>query len=194
MDVLAEIVKNLLVIIIMASFLELMLPDGNIKPFVRFSIGLFILITILNPVLAFIYNDRNLQINLWDYRIDKNQEKEIVENGKNINRQILNHNQDVLKEKIEGQIGAVAMLVPGVQDVQIKAKVNQDGVVEKLNLTVRPEYEQNQGDTNQVDVFSNSPKSFPVEEQEKIGEKIISVISNLYGLDDVDIDISFEGG
>ena len=47
MDVLVEIVKNLLVIIILASFLELLLPGGGMKPYVRLAIGMFVLIAVL---------------------------------------------------------------------------------------------------------------------------------------------------
>ena len=47
-----DIVRNVLVIILVSSFFELLLPDGKVKPFVRFNIiGLFILISVLNPAL-----------------------------------------------------------------------------------------------------------------------------------------------
>ena len=48
MAILSEIVRNILVIVLIASFLELMLPEGTLRPLVRFAIGLFILI-IMSP-------------------------------------------------------------------------------------------------------------------------------------------------
>ena len=42
MEVLTEIVTNLLVIIIISSFLEMMLQEGNTKPFVHFAVALFV--------------------------------------------------------------------------------------------------------------------------------------------------------
>jgi stage III sporulation protein AF len=66
MSVLTEIVRNILVIIIMASFLELLLPEGAIRPFVRFAIGLFVLIAVLNPVLGYFFDDSNFQITWWE--------------------------------------------------------------------------------------------------------------------------------
>ena len=54
MQLLSEIVRNVIVIIIIASFLELLLPQGTLQPLVRFAIGLFILIAVLNPVMGFL--------------------------------------------------------------------------------------------------------------------------------------------
>ena len=55
MDVLVEIVKNLLVIIILASFLELLLPGGGMKPYVRLAIGMFVLIAVFTLVIMCFY-------------------------------------------------------------------------------------------------------------------------------------------
>ena len=52
MSVLTEIVRNILVIIIMASFLELLLPEGH-TPFCALCHRAFVLIAVLNPVLGY---------------------------------------------------------------------------------------------------------------------------------------------
>ena len=56
MTVLSEIVRNVLVIVLIASFLELMLPEGTLRPFVRFAIGLFILIVVLSPLAGILFS------------------------------------------------------------------------------------------------------------------------------------------
>ena len=96
MSVLTEIVRNILVIIIMASFLELLLPEGAIRPFVRFAIGLFVLIAVLNPVLGYFFDDSNFQITWWDYQMEavKKPAQARTRNKQNI----MNHNQSLLKE------------------------------------------------------------------------------------------------
>jgi stage III sporulation protein AF len=103
MSVLTEIVRNILVIIIMASFLELLLPEGAIRPFVRFAIGLFVLIAVLNPVLGYFFDDSNFQITWWDYQMEAVEEESLLRRGQEINQNIMNHNQSLLKEKLEGQ-------------------------------------------------------------------------------------------
>lgn len=193
MDTLTEIVRNLLVIIIISNFFELLVPDGNIKPFVRFTIGLFILITILSPTLAYIYNNRDFKVNLWDYSVKNFDQEQILTTGETINRQITGSNNNLIKEKVEGQISAMTMLVPGVEDVDIKADLYQDGSIRKLDITVKP-MQDVQYRENDVKAFSHSKNSFTQEEQKQISNKITTIINNLYGLKSNHVNIDFEEG
>ena len=143
MAVLTGMVKNVLVIIILASFLEVLLPEGRVKPFVRFAIGLFIIIAVLNPVLNVLFEQREFEINLWDYKVSSEQEQEILEKGNRINRQITVSTEAGIKEKLEGQVSAVAMLVPGVKGVKTNAILNSEGGLGKLNLIVKLEESEN---------------------------------------------------
>ncbi|MDD2585351.1 MAG: stage III sporulation protein AF [Syntrophomonadaceae bacterium] len=193
MAVLAEVVKSVLVIVLLSSFLELMLPDGGIKPFVRFAIGLFILIAVLNPVLSYMFTDRNFQINLWDYTEDINKTEQILEDGREISDQIMDTGHDMMREKLEGQVSAVAVLVPGVQEVQAEVELNNEGAVDNLYLIVKPE-KATTGADGDINVFSGGDESLSRPEQENIKNKIIQVMQNLYGLNSSAIKIEFEGG
>jgi len=192
MDVIAEIVKNLLVIIIMSSFLEIMLPDGTIKPFVRFAIGLFILIAVLSPTLSFLFNDKNFQISVWDDRVDGYIPQEIQASGQKIQQQITGKSSELMKGKLEGQISAVAILVPGVDDVHTEVSVGEDGSLQRLQLMVTPRKNKSSDEVEKVNGFSGSPQSET--EQKEIQRKILQVMSNLYGLKGENIKIIFEGG
>ena len=66
MEILTGIVKNLVVIVVVAGFLELLLPDSSMRPFVRFTIGLFIIIAIINPLLSVFYSGNDLKSLAWD--------------------------------------------------------------------------------------------------------------------------------
>lgn len=194
MAVLAEMVKNVLVIIILASFLEVLLPEGRVKPFVRFAIGLFIIIAVLNPVLNALFEQKEFEINLWDYKVSSEQEREILEKGTRINQQIAASTEVGIKEKMEGQVSAVAMLVPGVKEVKTSAILNGEGGFNNLDLIVRLEeskQEQNKGDMN---VFLGGGDAPGPEDKKQIEEKIRGVISNLYGFDNLKINVQFEGG
>lgn len=192
MDILLEIVRSLLVIIIVSSFLEVLLPDGSVKPFVRFAIGLFVLLAILNPVLSFLHNDKNFKIDFWDYKADSSLEKEIMDNGQELNEQIVGQNTDFVKQKIEGQISAVVMLVAGVEDVATTLELNNKRAIERLQLLIKMESE----DINEVegiDVLSASENE-DSNDTEEIEVKIIKLMKNLYNIDQDRIDIQFEGG
>jgi stage III sporulation protein AF len=192
MDVLTEIVRNLLAIIILTSLLELVLPDGSIKPFVRFAIGLFIIIAVLSPALAYIYDDKNFQISVWDDRLEKNISQEIQNSGKNIQKQITGKSNELMKDKLEGQISAVAILVPGVDDVDTKVTLADDGSLQGLKLIVTPGKTKISEKIDDINVFTEYPQT-DIEKQET-QRKIRQVVQNLYGLKGENIDINFEGG
>ncbi len=194
MDVIAEIVKNLLVIIIMSSFLEIMLPEGNIKPFVRFAIGLFLLIAILNPALNYIYDDKSFQVSVWDDSVAEKNTQAITDGGQKIEQQIMEQSNAIMKEKMEGQISAVALLVPGVGEVNTELTVDRNGSPEKVKLMVRPGENSSSDENDQVDVFSNGLEELSSAEREQIELKIQQVMGNLYGLKGENIEIIFEGG
>lgn len=189
MSVLAEIVRNILVIIILASFLELLLPAGAIRPFVRFAIGLFVLIAVLNPLIGYFFDDSNFQIEWWDYQMDSDEEEKITQRGQEINQNILNQNQSLFKEKLEGQINAVVLLVPGVETVHTEALLSQDSI-EKLSFSICQEEAEMTEDG--VGVWLNESEDAEIKGQ--IEKKVRAVVSNMYGLGEEQIEIRFEGG
>lgn len=194
MHVLTDIVRNVLVIIMVSSFFELLLPDGKVKPFVRFTIGLFILISVLNPALKYLYSDKDFRIDLWNHTQSSITQNQILEAGTKINEQIFNQGDEIIKEKLEGQISAVAMLVPGVEEVDAQANLSSNGELSKLHVIVRPEVPQVEDDTGKVGVFSNRSNDYSQEEKQAIKEKLINVLMNMYGLDGTQIQVEFEGG
>lgn len=194
MAVLEEIVRSIIVIVIIASFFELLVPDGDIKPFVRFAIGLFVLITILHPTLAFLYDNKNFKVDLWDYEAKNLNQDDILENGRKVNQQISENSNSAVKEKVEGQISAMAMLVPGVENIEIKADMSEDGSIKKLTMRVTPDTGTTSANNEHVKVFSGSSNAISHKEQQQIRSKITAIINNLYGLENADINIKFEGG
>jgi len=194
MEVLAEIVRNILVIIILTSFMELLLPEGKQKPFVRFAIGLFILIAVLTPILNAVFSDRNLKINLWNSSADYYYSEEIIENGAKIQELIQNSNQEVIKEKIQGQINAMALMVPGVKEVNTEAQVDDEGTLEKVLIVVTTSPESQVRETG-LDVFATADQLSSAEmDKEAVQNKIQDVIHNFYGFNKAAIEIKFEGG
>lgn len=194
MAVLSEIVKNVLVIVLIASFLELMLPEGTLRPLVRFAIGLFVLIAILSPLAGILFSDRNINIGWWDLPMEPGQEAQIIEQGEKINQKIWQSQQEVVSDKMAGQIGAVALLVPGVEDVEAQVVLNQAGMVESLQLMVRPQVNSSDEEVSQVGLFGESEPSLSPEEQEVIRSKLSTIIENLYGFENTVIQIEFQGG
>jgi stage III sporulation protein AF len=194
MTTLYEIVRNLLVIIIIASFLELIMPDGRLRPFVRFSVGLFILIAILNPALDLLFADRSFALGFWDYQLDAGIERSVRDKGEEISNMIYQPQQDVIQSKLQGQINALSILVPGVNDVQSKVQTNSDGSVKKITLQIDTGSPSRIEEVAGVNVFSDQPQQIDADGKEAIADKIVQMISNLYEIPQEKVEIDFGGG
>lgn len=195
MSVLVEIVRNVLVIIIVASLLEMLLPEGSTRPFVRFAVGLFILIAVLNPLLTAVFARQDFEMSWWDYRADYRDELgEVEEKGQRLQEEVARQSGEMAREKLQGQISAVATLVPGVADVKAEAQVDGRGAVQKLKLVVRPERPSEESGEENPGVFSSSGSGLAEEEKEQIRTKMSGILQQFYGLDGVNIEIQIEGG
>lgn len=194
MAVLTEIVRNVLVIVLVAGFLEMLLPEGNMKPLVRLCIGMFILIAVLNPVLSFFFIERDFSIGSWDYQPEKfDQVADIEEAGAKINQTLVDQSGKVAQAKLEDQIDAVAVLVPGVQTVKSQVEVDARGTVHSLKLSVNPEV----GEVEAKDKKSlklRADAGIDDETAKRLEDKIINLMHNLYGFEESSIRIVFEGG
>ncbi len=189
-----NMVKNLLVIIMIASFFELLLPDGRLKPFVRWAVGLFILIAILNPTLNLLFHNNHLELGFWDYQMDDGMEQQVQARGEALNQRVMEHQQQIIQDKLQGQISAVTNLVPGVNDVHTEVQLEPNGNLHKVELTVRSSQPDKLQPEKGINVFSGSRQTMSEAEQQQIEKKIMQVISNLYGLPGQDVEINFEGG
>ncbi|MDD3853225.1 MAG: stage III sporulation protein AF [Syntrophomonadaceae bacterium] len=194
MQLLSEIVRNVIVIIIIASFLELLLPQGTLQPLVRFAIGLFVLIAVLNPVMSFLLQDTNHTIEYWNFQADVHDQKEIMQQGKKLNEQIMKSNQQLLQEKMEGQIGAVAMLVPGIEEVETVVSINNQGGMDKIEMIISPQSANPPHEDGRIGVLGLNYQSLSAEEKKKVEAKVRRVVKDLYGFKDEQITIEFIGG
>lgn len=194
MQLLHEIVRNVLVIIILTSFLELLLPEGGVRPFVRFAVGMFIIIAVLNPVLSWLFSERELKVNLWDYQLEERKSEEIIDNGQQIQQEIIAQHNEIAREKLQGQIDAVAVLVPGVEEVKSEIEIGQDGKVQAVNILLQSGSHEIKKGQDGIEVFSGEDRRLSREEKKVIEDKVISIIGNFYGLSTSQIKVEFEGG
>lgn len=178
-------------IVVIASFLEILLPDNSMRPFVRFTIGLFVILAILNPILATIYSERDLMARAWDLPWEYSGTGDFQETGKQVNRDIQKAGSEVIREKIEQQINSLAILVPGVADLNTRVALDpESGELSEVMLVIRPAHESSEDGA--IEAFSSNDQEN--ENLEVVREKLTSMMRNLYGLEDQQVVIKFEGG
>lgn len=189
-----EIVRNLLVIIVIASFLELILPDGKLRPFVRFSVGLFILIAILSPTLKVLFTDKSFEIGFWDYQLDAGVERSVMDKGEELSHKLFQPHQDEIQSRLQGQINALSNLVPGVNTVQSRVETDPGGSVKKITLQIDTGSSTRIEAVAGVKVFSSQAPPLDADEEKVIADKITQMINNLYDIPREKVEINFGGG
>jgi stage III sporulation protein AF len=204
MNVLADMVRNVLVIVIVTSFMELLLPDGTIKPFVRFAVGLFVIIAVLTQVAVLFDRNNSLPVTLWDAVIsndtalsDNDKKAGIEKQGQFINEKIIDGAYQEVHSKMDGQISALVSLVPGVEEVKTDTLTDEKHNIRSINLQIILE-NNNSGDKSQKDQEKPENTSLPPDKSDKadtkeIVNKIRQVINNFYGFQDVEVNITVKG-
>jgi stage III sporulation protein AF len=189
-EVLVTIVKNLLVIVVIASFLEILLPDSSVRPFVRFAIGLFVILAILNPILAVFFSGRAMQAGAWDLPWEYEESGDYQEVGREVNRDIQKVGSELIREKIEQQISSTAILVPGIGDLQTRVIMTSgEGKLSGIEMVIVPISTVPEADS--VTAFSSREQQN--QEREIIVKKLTSMMKNLYGLNEDQVVIKFKG-
>ena len=140
-----ELVINVLVIIFLTTILDLLLPDGKMQPFIRLVMGLFVLITILQPVLKIIDDDSWLDAWILTDNLSTKEESIMVQ-GESLydksSEMVLNE----YREQMEKQISGLVYLLDGVDACRTEITVSSDdrlgnvGQIEQVTIYLEGEF------------------------------------------------------
>lgn len=84
MEVIRNLVQNLIIIIILAMFLEMLLPAGEMKKYVKMVMGLLVIIAVVQAVGDLARWDYNADLPSLTQKEDKKGVSGIIESGKKI--------------------------------------------------------------------------------------------------------------
>ena len=175
--------------IIVCTIIELVLPNNSNKKYARTVIGIYILFTILSPIITKISsNDINI-IGTIDSVISSTQYEEISENSgldttENI-KQIYKNNieQDIIsKLKQKGYDSVITAISINFIDGEDYGKINQLNI--KINEKIENENEIKVVENVNIDLSSNSEENI-ISKQEQ--EKLKNFISSEYNINTANI-------
>lgn len=196
MDLLIGMAKSLLVITMIASFLELLIPDSTMRPFVRFAIGMFILLAVLNPLLRLIQPSGAIETAAWELpmgqqTVDTAELQRAREQGTVLKQEVFRAGKTAMGEKIEHQIKAVGHLVPGVSEIEPTIRWSPDGTaITSVVIRVRTEPQKKQEGFS-VPAFGTDTD---LAERSKIENRLSELVQNFFSIDQDQIKILFEEG
>ncbi len=139
METIRGIVRNIAIVILLASFLELLLPNGSMRRFVQLIMGLFVLIAILGPAANLLDRPLTFEIPAWSQAQAGQAQEElatVIKQGTNIREKSKSKALAEYQKAIEQQAKALALTVKGVDQVTIEAKTKPNGEIEELRVSV----------------------------------------------------------
>ncbi|MDD2400703.1 MAG: stage III sporulation protein AF [Clostridia bacterium] len=136
MNVLIDMVRNVVVIILLTTFLDMILPSNSMQRFIKVIMGLFVLVSLLNPIINIISEDKDFETFTWQYNnLSKN--NSVLEQSKKlqeVNEKLLRQNY---KQRIEGQMKTLVQLIKDVNKVEVQVKFdstnNKDNPCEQIS-------------------------------------------------------------
>lgn len=196
--------QGVIVAVVVSVIIEMLLPNGNSKKYVRVVIGIYILFTIISPVISSLPNGK---INVNDIFNNSQYEKEIAKSDENISKKIEASNNRTIKDiyisNLEEDIRS-KLKEKGyeVSDAYIKVKDDENYTIEKIDLSVYKvsKNKTQTGSSNRITINSIEievgKSSNIIEEQENNNvindnekNKIKEYLSKTYDIDSANIEI-----
>jgi len=123
-EALGGLVSSIAIIVILAVFIEMLLPNNGMAKYLRLIIGLFIIITILTPLMALLEQEDAFEVAAWSFATDNRQLESIIRTGEEMNRSSMERASEEYVKRIEGQIVALVRLIPGVDRVSATVSIH----------------------------------------------------------------------
>lgn len=184
--------QGIIVAVIVATIIEMILPEGTIKKYVKVIIGLYLMFTIIYPIVnKFHKNDFNINelFNTSDYEMK-------IENSSNkITGKLENNDsktiKDIYKENVKNDITSkLKQIGYKAYDIFINVLDDDNYTINKIELSAEKSTDnKNSIYTNNIEinkVIISSNKQNEIISNKKLEEtdknKIIDYLSNEYGI------------
>ncbi|ODA41706.1 stage III sporulation protein AF [Desulfosporosinus sp. BG] len=134
MQTLQTLVRNLAIILLLATFLEMLLPNKSMRGFVQMVMGLFVISAVLTPVTTFLHTPLAMEIPAWTVTTPQDLPAIASEGqGVKVGRDAV---QEQYRQILAHQIEALAVGTNGVEaaSVDIKFEEGAGGVTDQPKI------------------------------------------------------------
>lgn len=171
--------QKIIIVVIICTIIEMILPEGKNKKYIKTVIGIYVVFTIISPIISKI-NNNTLDLNEY-FKIENN---ETIETSNPIMVDTNEYIEEVYKEKlrtdIKTKIEAMNYSVKNI-DLEIETESEETyGTILKLELCVLQKQQEPQQNNIQIEkiVIGKEKKEesgIPDKEKEKIKQTISSI-------------------
>lgn len=141
MEFLQGWIISLVSIVILSVLIDVILPNGSIRKYTRFIIGILVIFVILSPVVRLLNKgfslDKVIEGNLYKLNIDEFQYKASNMEGL-YQKSIL----DLYKTKLETEIKRQVVVQTGIQNLKVDIVINEDeksdtyGAIDQIQIQI----------------------------------------------------------
>jgi stage III sporulation protein AF len=118
------LVRNLVVILLLATFLEMLLPNQSMRGFVQMVMGLFVISAVLSPITTFLHTPLAMEIPAWSATSPQDVPAIATEGqGQKLARDAV---QEQYRQILVNQIKALALSSEGVKGAEVNVEF-EDG-------------------------------------------------------------------
>ncbi|NLC77625.1 MAG: stage III sporulation protein AF [Clostridia bacterium] len=116
-ELLKEVTRNLVLLLLLATFLEMLLPKSHLSRYIRFVVGLFVLLTILHPLTGLLDRQGTLRLPLGEP--PQEQLEVMIKRGVLMGEYQQQTALLAAKERLEQQLEAMIYMVHGTDGVKV---------------------------------------------------------------------------
>lgn len=133
METIQTLVRNLAIILLLATFLEFLLPNKSLRGFVQLVMGIFVISAVLNPIAQLLNFTLEMNIPAWA----STAETDIPALAQDDQGAAIGNSavQDQYKQILINQVKALALAVKDVKDAAVKVEFEEKAG----NTAVQPE-------------------------------------------------------
>ncbi|MBM7855484.1 stage III sporulation protein AF [Desulfohalotomaculum tongense] len=194
MEILRQLVQSLIIIVMLAVFLELLLPSGTMQGYVKMVMGLLVVIAVLQVVFDFFHTDFYLHVPKLSSTPSAALEQ-VQANAKELSEHYQNRALEDYRSGIAKQVLALARLNRELAVLDARVDLNTSrgenfGRLQLIQLTVtdKPQTEQGAGKIKPVEiqVGADGGDSYQqgqvTEEKQQAMDKLAKTVANFYNL------------
>lgn len=180
-------IKQIIMVAMFTLFVDLFMPDNDLRKYIKVILGTIVMIAILNPIISLLNADTffaGVQLEARGY-LDENSISRQAEKLKHKNMEMaLELYEKELEERIVRQLRQLTFLEVSKTDV----KVEQDGSIKEIHLILKKNFPQPQKNIEKV--FINLDLQFSEKGEIK---KLKEYLSAFYEIPETNISVEVEG-
>lgn len=182
--------NQIIVTVIIVTILEMLLPEGSSKKYIKMVIGIYILFVIINPLITKI-TGKNIEINDFDYKkyfettVETSSDKLETDNLKLIE----NTYKESIKEDLKNKLKQKGYILINCNLEIANNNSNEYGTIKKIDIKIKKQSEE-KSESNNIEIknveinvnnkIDSKEKSDLTEKEKKL---LIEYISSEYSID-----------